>query len=101
MAWIGAWRDDADESDRLLLLPIIIAAIAGKLVYTRAPFAISLRNLGLLIAICLAVCGWYYARIWLKFGTPLLGNWDVISGFKWWQDPVITRQPITSVSDVR
>jgi tetratricopeptide (TPR) repeat protein len=33
------------------------------------------------------VCGWYYARIWLKFGTPLLGNWDVISGFTWWQDP--------------
>jgi tetratricopeptide (TPR) repeat protein len=33
------------------------------------------------------VCGWYYARIWLKFGTPLLGNWDIISGFTWWQDP--------------
>jgi len=33
------------------------------------------------------VCGWYYTRIWLKFGTPLLGNWDVTSGFNWWQDP--------------
>src|SRR6185437_1275802 len=40
-----------------------------------------------LLAICFTVCGWYYARIWLKFGTPLLGNWDVISGFAWWQDP--------------
>jgi hypothetical protein len=30
------------------------------------------------------VCGWHYARIWLRFGTPLLGNWDVVSA--WWQD---------------
>ena len=71
----------------ILLLPIVIAAIAGKLAYARAPIAISLRNLGLLLAICFAVCGWHYARIWLSFGTPLLGNWDVISGFTWWQDP--------------
>src|SRR5262249_53362225 len=48
---------------------------------------ISLWNLGVLLAICFAVCGWHYARIWLRFGTPLLGNWDVISGFIWWQDP--------------
>ena len=33
------------------------------------------------------MCGWHYTRIWLKFGTPLLGNWDVVSGFTWWQDP--------------
>ncbi|HEU5247749.1 MAG TPA: glycosyltransferase family 39 protein [Candidatus Udaeobacter sp.] len=71
----------------ILLLPIVIAAIAGKLAYARAPIPISLRNLGLLLVICFAVCGWHYARIWLRFGTPLLGNWDVVSGFRWWQDP--------------
>ena len=71
----------------ILLLPIVIAAIAGRLAYARAPIAISLRNLGLLLAICFAVCGWHYAHIWLRFGTPLVGNWDVISGFSWWQDP--------------
>ena len=71
----------------ILLLPIVIAAICAKRIYTRAPFAIWVRSLAVLIATCLAVCGWYYARIWLKFGTPLLGNWDVISGFTWWQDP--------------
>ncbi len=71
----------------ILLLPIVIAAICARRIRARAPFAISLRNFALLIASCFAVCGWYYAGIWLKFGKPLLGNWDVISGFTWWQDP--------------
>jgi tetratricopeptide (TPR) repeat protein len=39
------------------------------------------------MAACVAVCGWYYGRIWLKFGTPLLGNWNAMTGFTWWQDP--------------
>ena len=81
LARIGAWRSNVSEGDSVLLLPILIAAIAGKLSYARAPIAILLRNLGLLLAICFAVCGWHYAHIWLKFGTPLVGNWDVISGF--------------------
>src|SRR5215813_12584906 len=71
----------------LLLLPIVIAAIAGKLAYARTPFVIALRNFGVLLMICFAACGWQYVRIWSKFGTPLLGNWDVVSGFTWWQDP--------------
>ncbi|HEY2680247.1 MAG TPA: glycosyltransferase family 39 protein [Candidatus Udaeobacter sp.] len=71
----------------ILLLPVVIAAICIRHSQTRAPFAIWLRSLGLLMATCLAVCGWYYAHIWLKLGTPLLGNWDIISGFTWWQDP--------------
>jgi tetratricopeptide (TPR) repeat protein len=71
----------------VLLLPIVITAIVAKLAYGRVSVAILLRNLGLLLAIALAVCGWHYARIWLRFGTPLLGNWDVASGFPWWQDP--------------
>jgi tetratricopeptide (TPR) repeat protein len=75
------------KATAILLLPIMIVAIAGKLIAARAPIAVSLRNLGLLLAICFAVCGWHYARIWLKFGTPLVGNWDVVSGFTWWQDP--------------
>ncbi len=71
----------------ILLLPIVVAAIAGRLVSIRALIANSLRNLCLVLVVCFAVCGWYYMRIWAKFGTPLLGNWDVISGFRWWQDP--------------
>jgi tetratricopeptide (TPR) repeat protein len=88
-AWLGLALGAAmlAKATAILPLPIAIAAIAGKLTYARAPLAISLRNLGLLLAICFTVCGWHYARIWLRFGTPLLGNWDVVSGFTWWQDP--------------
>src|SRR6059058_35190 len=88
-AWLGFTLGAAmlAKATTVLLLPIAIAAIAGKLAYARVRLAISLRNLGLLLAICLTVCGWHYARIWLRFGTPLLGNWDVVSGFTWWQDP--------------
>ena len=88
-AWLGLAIGAAmlTKATAILLLPIVLAAIAGKLACARAPIAISLRNLGVLLTICFAVCGWHYARIWLRFGTPLLGNWDVISGFTWWQDP--------------
>src|SRR4029077_14045256 len=87
--WVGLALGAAilAKATAILLLPIVIAAIVGKLIYARVPTAISLRNLGLLLAICLVMCDWHYARIWLRFGTPLLGNWDVISGFTWWQDP--------------
>lgn len=88
-AWFGLTLGAAmlAKATAILLLPIVIAAIANKLVAARTPIVVSLRNLGLLLAICFAVCGWHYARIWLKFGTPLVGNWDVMSGFTWWQDP--------------
>jgi tetratricopeptide (TPR) repeat protein len=88
-AWLGLAIGAAmlAKATGVLLLPVVVVAIAGKLTHGRTPVAISLRNLGLLLAICFAVCGWHYARIWLRFGTPLLGNWDVISGFTWWQDP--------------
>jgi tetratricopeptide (TPR) repeat protein len=88
-AWLGFSLGAAmlTKATGILLLPVLIAAIVGRLVYARAPIGASLRNLGLLLAVCFAVCGWHYVRIWLRFGTPLVGNWDVVSGFTWWQDP--------------
>src|SRR6266513_895223 len=81
-AWLGFTLGAAmlAKATTVLLLPIAIAAIAGKLAYGRVRLAISLRNLGLLLAICLTVCGWHYARIWLRFGTPLLGFLYVDTG---------------------
>src|SRR5437867_4288747 len=62
-AWVGFTLGATmlAKATTVLLLPIAIAAIAGKLAYTRARLAISLRNLGLLLTICLTVCGWHYA----------------------------------------
>jgi tetratricopeptide (TPR) repeat protein len=87
--WVGLALGAAmlTKATGVLLLPVVIAAIVGKLGYARVPIAISLRNLALLLAVCFMVCGWHYARIWLRFGNPLLGNWDVVSGFRWWQGP--------------
>jgi tetratricopeptide (TPR) repeat protein len=88
-AWVGLALGATmlTKATGVLLLPIVLAAIAGKLFAARVEIAVALRNLALLLAACFAVCGWYYARIWLKFGTPLVGNWDVITGFTWWQEP--------------
>jgi tetratricopeptide (TPR) repeat protein len=87
-AWAGLALGAAmlAKSTAVLLLPVVIVALVGRFVQRRMPIAISSRNLGILLTICLAVCGWHYVHIWLKFGTPLVGNWDAISGFSWWQD---------------
>lgn len=44
-------------------------------------------QVSLVLAACLAVCGWHYARVWQRFGNPLIGNWDPRLPFAWWQDP--------------
>jgi tetratricopeptide (TPR) repeat protein len=33
------------------------------------------------------VCGWHYARVWRRFGTPFIGSYDADSGYRWWMDP--------------
>jgi tetratricopeptide (TPR) repeat protein len=71
----------------VLLLPAVLFALLIKLAADRRQIAIGLRNMSILLAIWFAVCGWHYIRIWSLFGTPLLGNWDIASGFAWWQDP--------------
>ena len=87
--WVGTAVGAAmlAKATGVLLLPIMFAAIVGKLFSAREKLLIAVRNVALLLAACLAICGWYYTYIWLKFGTPFVGNWDVISGFRWWQDP--------------
>src|SRR5207302_4394405 len=45
------------------------------------------RTFGLTTATILIICGWHYVRVWRHFGTPIVGNWDPVLGFPWWQDP--------------
>lgn len=72
----------------LLAAVLIIAVLAARLVLARsfAP-AVWLRTLGVALVACVAVCGWYYARVWERFGTLLVWNLDEATGFAWWQDP--------------
>ncbi|MEP7014251.1 MAG: tetratricopeptide repeat protein [Verrucomicrobiota bacterium] len=75
------------KATAVLLLPVVVAAVASRLASRRATLSAWLRTLGVMLPICFVVCGWYYIRIWLRFGTPILGNWDISSGFAWWQEP--------------
>ena len=74
------------KATSVLLVPFIIVAVASKLAGPKASLAVRLRNLGVMLAICFAVCGWYYLWIWSHFGKPFIGNWDAASKFHWWQD---------------
>ena len=75
------------KSTAVLLIPLLLAAFVAKIVRQRTPFTIYGRALGLATVLCFLVGGWYYARIWRELGQPLVGNWDLESGFAWWQDP--------------
>jgi tetratricopeptide (TPR) repeat protein len=70
----------------LVVLPLCLGLVV-KLFVERTSVATWLRHFGALGAVMVAACGWHYIRIWRRFGTPLVGNWDVASGFSWWQDP--------------
>ncbi|HVM50148.1 MAG TPA: tetratricopeptide repeat protein [Candidatus Acidoferrum sp.] len=70
----------------VLALPFVLVALAwpspGKPSVSRAVTCVSFALASLLL-----VCGWHFARVWHRFGTPILGNWDPSLPFAWWQDP--------------
>jgi tetratricopeptide (TPR) repeat protein len=75
------------KTTSVLLVPPLVFACAVRLRRQRAPLLAWLRTVALMLGISVAVCGWHYLRVWQHFGTPFLGNWDIRSGFAWWQDP--------------
>jgi tetratricopeptide (TPR) repeat protein len=88
-AWLGLFLGAAilTKTTAILLIPSLFAALIIKLAVQRSPVGVWLRTVGITLAVCLTFCGWHYIRIWHRFGTPFLGNWDAASGFSWWQDP--------------
>jgi tetratricopeptide (TPR) repeat protein len=44
-------------------------------------------QVGLLLGVCVFVCGWHYARVWANYGSPFIGGWEPQRGVSWWQDP--------------
>ncbi len=83
----------------LLTLPPIIAALVWKQVKSPRTGPKTLDRQGqsdalrlwftrvcVMLAICLAVCGWHYGRVWAESGNPMMGAWIPAKGFAWWQD---------------
>jgi Tfp pilus assembly protein PilF len=77
------------KATTLLLIPPLFGALAIKLLQQRAAILDWLRTFGITIAAIVLTCGWHYFRIWRHFGKPIVGNWDPVLGFPWWQDPGI------------
>jgi len=72
----------------LLTCAVVAAVLAGRLVARRVRDPrVYARTVGALALATLLLCGWHYARVARRFGSPLVGNWDRASGFAWWMDP--------------
>jgi tetratricopeptide (TPR) repeat protein len=87
----------------VLVLPVIVGALAWNTVQSLKPKVQGpgtaeggeetgnrrqwVGRIGVVLGVCAVVCGWHYARVWHRFGNPLIGNWDPRLPFAWWQDP--------------
>jgi Flp pilus assembly protein TadD len=71
----------------VLAIPFILAALLMRT--PREPVAVRpqwLLRVTAVLALTLLVGGWHYARLWANYGSPVVGNWDTVLGFDWWQD---------------
>ena len=72
----------------LLLVPVVVAVPFARALERREGSAARGASLGLIsLAAAAAVSGWHYARVWMRYGAPFVGNWDRAAGEAWWQDP--------------
>lgn len=72
----------------LLVVPVAAALVAlrAALADGRRPAAAAAAG-ALVLAGAAAVAGWFFARNWIHFGTPLVWNQDVPGGEAFWQAP--------------
>ena len=84
----------------LLALPFFPAALSQRLAARKEhAWRDWFRSVGAIVVGCLLVCGWHYGRVWARFGTPIVGNWDTASsGRPGGRIPVSERAPSTPVS---
>ena len=76
----------------LLALPLFPLALSQRLAdRNEHAWRDWLRSVGAVVIGCLIVCGWHYGRVWVRFGKPIVGNWDAQSERwgqeQWWLDP--------------
>jgi Flp pilus assembly protein TadD len=86
----------------LLVIPVLVGALFWKVTFgtstapppsSGAAFRMGMRCCLTFLGVFLLVCGWHYARVWVHFGNPLIGNWDPRLTFAWWQDPGFRSAP--------
>jgi tetratricopeptide (TPR) repeat protein len=76
------------KSSAIVAPPLILTALGWNLWARRIRSPLKWAAcLGTALGCCLVVSGWHYARVTARFGNPLVGNWDAVSGFNWWQQP--------------
>jgi tetratricopeptide (TPR) repeat protein len=72
----------------LVVAGSVFLVLAGRLLARREQRPdVWLRGVGVTLLVTVVVSGWHYARVWSHYGTPLVGNFDLASGFWWWQPP--------------
>jgi tetratricopeptide (TPR) repeat protein len=69
----------------LLAVPFIVLALARHLASERASATKWIMTLGSMAVVALATGGWHYFRL-SKYGSPLVGGSDPVTGRFWWQD---------------
>lgn len=77
----------AKVSALLVVLPVLGALGARALLGDRARRARRAAGTAVAAVTMAATAGWYYAAVWRRFGTPLVGGWDARRGMGWWADP--------------
>jgi tetratricopeptide (TPR) repeat protein len=70
---------------------VILIVLTGKAMVAHKPVVPRsgrwLLGVTVTALVAIVVSGWHYVRVWRHFGTPLVGNFDSISGYHFWQDP--------------
>ncbi len=73
------------KATAILAVPFIVLALARQLACARASAAKWTTTLGGMVVIAALTCSWHYLRV-SKFGSPLVGGSDPVTGLFWWQD---------------
>jgi hypothetical protein len=73
----------------LAVAPIALFFLVAKLFIVERASPARISGLAVLfVATFLCVAGWFYARNWIHFGNPVVGNWSLSDpGQIWWQQP--------------
>lgn len=65
----------------------IVAVLVAVVFHSGGRWRSRLGAAGVTVFAVVIVAGWMGVRNWVHYGNPLIGNWDPVSGHRWWQDP--------------